>query len=806
MASAKNSQALARSAMLRLRKPAAAGISGGLSTPQIPCTDVGSSTTTTTTTTTTSPGPSCSMLAAKVMFYPSRRLPSSHILQGMRHLDGYGHGMNNGFHTWIASQASASPALAADPFENEDPQYGSPSVQGQPQGGPSSSSSSGGGEGIDIAKLPISPVLISGLARRGITTLFPVQRAVLEPALKGQDLIARAKTGTGKTLAFGIPILDRIIKENEKRTRGYGRAPLSVVLAPTRELAKQVENELKESAPSIEVVCLYGGVSIETQVRQIQRGVDVAVGTPGRVIDLLDRGSLNLREVQYFVLDEADRMLAVGFEEDVEKILQHLPSQKQSLLFSATMPEWVKKLAGKYLKNHIVVDLVGEHNDKLAEGIKLLSISTTMGARRSMLSDLITVYGKGCKCIVFTQTKREADDVSSFLGVKLGCEALHGDISQHQREKTLKSFRDGRLSVLVATDVAARGLDISNVDLVIHYEPANDSETFVHRSGRTGRAGKQGTAILMHMEQQRRTLSLLEHELGCKFESIDPPSLEDVIRSSAHQAVTKLQSIPADLRDMFLSTAEKLISEQGPGALAAAIAHVCGCTELPTSRSLISYEQGFITLKVTRPGGLPIASAQAVTQFVAQVFPSAANSIGRINMLSESEVQGAVFDLPEKMAKDLLSMSIGTGEIIEAPKKLPKIVEDAFRAGGFGRSFSPGGPAGRFNSGGFSRGGNWSSSSSRSPSSGGGDWSNRSSSGGSDWSNRSSYGSSNWSNRSSSGIDSSSWSSRPSSGYGSTPTGSGGSDSSSSLFSGKCLRCGQVGHRITDCPTSWKPR
>lgn len=691
-------------------------------------------------------------------------------------------------HSLIAPQASASPALATESYDN----------------GEESQSR----ESLETSKLPISSVLISSLARRGITSLFPIQSAVLEPALKGQDLIARAKTGTGKTLAFGIPILDRVIKENEKRVRGYGRAPLAIILAPTRELAKQVETELKESAPTVEIVCVYGGVPIDGQTRLIQRGVDIAVGTPGRVIDILDRGALNLREVQYFVLDEADRMLAVGFEEAVEKILQHLPPQKQSLLFSATMPEWVKKLAGKYLKNHIVVDLVGDNDEKLAEGIKLLSVCTTAGARRLMLSDLITVYGKGCKAIIFTQTKREADDISSFLGAKHGCEALHGDISQHQREKTLKSFRDGRLSVLVATDVAARGLDISNVDLVIHYDTASDTETFVHRSGRTGRAGRQGTAILMYVEQQRHVLHTLERELGCKFQNVDPPCLEDVIRSSSHQAVSTIKGVSQKTRDIFLSAAEKLYAEEGPGGFAAAIACLCGCAKIPTSRSLISYEQGFMTLKVTRPGGSPIATSEAVSQFVAQVLPSAANSVNRVRVLSESEVQGAVFDLPENMAKELLSLVIVTGEIIEAPKKLPRIVDDALRpggfGGGFGRSFSPRSPPGRFGSSG---GGSWSSSSRFPNSSGSG-----SSFPGSDWSSRS--GSGNWSDRSSTGLDSSSWSSRPSSDFGSSngPSGFGSSASSnfsgvgSSVFSGKCLRCGQPGHRISDCPVKWTPR
>ncbi|KAH7435212.1 hypothetical protein KP509_06G054800 [Ceratopteris richardii] len=215
-------------------------------------------------------------------------------------------------HSWASHQSSTSPVFAEDSFESDEHAQKHPSH-------------SAADDGIEISKLPILPVLVNGLAKRGITTLFPIQKALLEPTLKGQDLIAQAKTRTGKTLAFGIPILDKIIKVNEAQRRGYGRAPLDIILAPTRELAKQVETELKESAPSLEIVCVYGGVSIDNQVRQVQRGVDMVVGTSGHIIDLLDRGALNLRKVQHFVLDEADRMLAVGFEEAVEKILQHLP-------------------------------------------------------------------------------------------------------------------------------------------------------------------------------------------------------------------------------------------------------------------------------------------------------------------------------------------------------------------------------------------------------------------------------------------------------------------------------------------------
>ncbi|KAE8706419.1 DEAD-box ATP-dependent RNA helicase 3 [Hibiscus syriacus] len=261
-------------------------------------------------------------------------------------------------------------------------------------------------------------------------------RAVLVPALQGRDIIARAKTGTGKTLAFGIPIIKRLTEDATHRTSG--RLPRVLVLTPTRELAKQVEKEIKESASDLNTVCVYGGVSYSIQRNALSRGVDVVVGTPGRIIDLIESNYLKLGEVEYLVLDEADQMLAVGFEEAVEQILENLPSKRQSMLFSATMPSWVKKLAKKYLDSPLNIDLVGDQNEKLAEGIKLYAVSTTATSKQIVLSDLITDYAKGGKSIVFTQTKRDADYVSIALTNSIASKALHGDISQHQREKNIE--------------------------------------------------------------------------------------------------------------------------------------------------------------------------------------------------------------------------------------------------------------------------------------------------------------------------------------------------------------------------------
>ncbi|VFQ76083.1 unnamed protein product [Cuscuta campestris] len=378
--------------------------------------------------------------------------------------------------------------------------------------------------GLEIANLGISQEIVSALARKGITKLFPIQRAVLEPAMRGSDMIGRARTGTGKTLAFGIPIMDKIIRFNAKH--GKGRNPLALVLAPTRELAKQVDKEFHESAPNLDTLCVYGGVPIGSQMSWLERGVDVVVGTPGRAIDLIKRGALNLSEIQFVVLDEADQMLNVGFADDVETILEKVPRKRQTMMFSATMPNWILKLTQKFLKNPVHIDLVGDSDQKLADGISLYSIACEMHQKPSVIGPLITEHAKGGKCIVFTERKRDADRLAYAMQRSYKCEPLHGDISQNQRERTLSGFRQGHFNILVATDVAARGLDVPNVDLVVHYELPNSSEIFVHRSGRTGRAGKKGTAILMYSTYQSRDVKGIERDVGCRFTELPKMEVE----------------------------------------------------------------------------------------------------------------------------------------------------------------------------------------------------------------------------------------------------------------------------------------
>lgn len=628
-----------------------------------------------------------------------------------------------------------------------------------------------------ISKLGLPQTLVDSLEKRGITHLFPIQRAVLLPALEGRDIIARAKTGTGKTLAFGIPIIKRLTEDAEQRgsQRRSGRLPKVLVLAPTRELAKQVEKEIKESAPFLNTVCVYGGVSYNTQQNALSRGVDVVVGTPGRIIDLIEGNSLKLGEVEFLVLDEADQMLAVGFEEDVEVILENLPVKRQSLLFSATMPAWVKKLARKYLDKPLNIDLVGDQEEKLAEGIKLYAISTTSTSKRTILSDLITVYAKGGKTIVFTQTKRDADEVSMALTNSIASEALHGDISQHQRERTLNGFRQGKFTVLVATDVASRGLDIPNVDLIIHYELPNDAETFVHRSGRTGRAGKEGTAILMYTSSQRRTVRSLERDVGCKFDFISPPAMEEVLESSAEQVVATLNGVHPESIEFFTPTAQKLFEEQGTSALAAALAHLSGFSRPPSSRSLINHEQGWVTLQLTRDPAYSrgFLSARSVTGFLSDIYPAAADEVGKIYLIADDRVQGAVFDLPEEIAKELLNKETPTGNSISKLTKLPPLQDDGPPSDYYGRFSSRDR---------FSRGASKSRRGSRA---------SRGWGSGRDSDEEGRVGRSSWSRNSRSNDDDWLIGGRRSNRM---------SSSRDRGFGGSCFNCGRSGHRASECP------
>lgn len=376
-------------------------------------------------------------------------------------------------------------------------------------------------------------------------------------------------------------------------------------------------------------------------------------------------------------------------------------NKRQVLLFSATMPHWVKKLARQYMVDPVTVDLVGESSAKISPLVRMLSLSCDPRAKVGMLADLVTVHAAGEKAIVFTSTKRECDEVALALGKRCASEALHGDIAQAQREKTLRRFREGRINVLVATDVAARGLDIESVDLVVHYNFPQDTEGFVHRSGRTGRAGRPGTCIALHTEREEWLLKRISKEAGAVFTRISPPSSAEVMTASATTAVAALGGVDDALLPFFLPAAEAMIAKRGaPAALAAALACVSGHTEAPAPRSLLSGSEGVTTIRCDRTSkaGPPVAAARDVLRILQRVpIPgggagvTAVDGVGKIRLVVGAEA--AVLDLPAKSAAALVAMGDLEGIRFSAVPVLPKLVAEEERSAGFAPRF--GGAGGR---------------------------------------------------------------------------------------------------------------
>lgn len=340
------------------------------------------------------------------------------------------------------------------------------------------------------------------LAAVGITSPFPIQELTLPVALSGQDIIGQAKTGTGKTLGFGLPTIQRVVGRDDEGWTDleYPGAPQALILVPTRELAIQVGDDLAIAAKlrNARVATLYGGVPIEPQAELLRRGLEVAVGTPGRIIDLYKQGFLNLKQVKIVVLDEADEMLDLGFQPSVEKILSYLPEKRQSMLFSATMPGPVIAMARQYMTKPMRISAADpEDASKTKASIRQVVYRAHHLDKDEMIGRILRATGRG-RTIIFTKTKRDAARVAEEL-VNRGFAAapLHGDLNQVAREQALKAFRTGKVDILVATDVAARGIDVDDVTHVINHRVPEDEKTYLHRTGRTGRAGNEGTAITL---------------------------------------------------------------------------------------------------------------------------------------------------------------------------------------------------------------------------------------------------------------------------------------------------------------------
>jgi len=372
-----------------------------------------------------------------------------------------------------------------------------------------------GSERMGFSKLGLSHNILSALTEMGFKQPTPIQAQGIPLLLQGEDLIGQAQTGTGKTAAFGVCIFERLALEPHKK--GKVRA---LILAPTRELAMQIAVELGKIGAHSQsrILAVYGGQDIEKQIGALRSGVDIVVGTPGRLMDHMERGTIDLSHVEVAVLDEADRMLDMGFVEDIEKILQKTPSNRQTLMFSATMPPAILELSKKYM--HAPQEVRVSEDSLSVKAIKQYYIETSKFDRLNMLLMLL-VEKKPKLALIFARTKRGADRLNEIL-VDRGFKsmALHGDMSQNKRDRSMEAFRKGHTNILVATDLASRGLDVTDVTHVINFDTTDDPMTYVHRIGRTGRMGKGGEAISFVFFDQTGLISIIEKVTDSKMEQL----------------------------------------------------------------------------------------------------------------------------------------------------------------------------------------------------------------------------------------------------------------------------------------------
>lgn len=375
--------------------------------------------------------------------------------------------------------------------------------------------------------------ILAALKDMGFEEPSPIQKGAIPLALEGEDLIGQAQTGTGKTAAFGIPIIQKI---NEK-----DRHIQALVMSPTRELCIQVADEISKIGRTkrVRVLPVYGGQPIERQIRSLKRGIQVIIGTPGRLLDHIRRGTIDLEYVNFLVLDEADEMLDMGFVDDMENIIKNVPPERQTMLFSATMPRPILSISKKYMR---APKMVAIHK----EVVTAPTIDQYYYETRDKVDGLCRILDTtdDCKMIIFCRTKKGVDELVIALATRgYEAEGLHGDLSQNQRDRVMKKFRSGQVDILVATDVAARGLDIDNITHVVNFDVPSDSESYVHRIGRTGRAGNSGVALTFITPREFRQLKLIERSIKTKILRGTLPTDASVLERQREQIVSKMQTI-----------------------------------------------------------------------------------------------------------------------------------------------------------------------------------------------------------------------------------------------------------------------
>ncbi|MBL4931364.1 DEAD/DEAH box helicase [Clostridium paridis] len=443
---------------------------------------------------------------------------------------------------------------------------------------------------MNFKELGLNEDVLKAIDDMGFEEPSKIQEKVIPVLLQGFDVIGQAQTGTGKTLAFGAPVLNNITFGN-KNTK-------CLVLAPTRELAIQVNEELVRIAKHTRarILPVYGGQSIDRQIKALNRGIDIIVGTPGRVLDLMRRNVINLRNIDFLVMDEADEMLNMGFIDDIEEILKGTNPERQTLLFSATMPAEIKKLAKNYMKddaqhisiikNEMTVSTVSQyyyevkHSDRVESLCRILDVDSPTAA------------------IIFCKTKKGVDElVSSMQARGYSVEGMHGDLTQNHRMNTLRKFKEGHLEFLVATDVAARGIDVENVTHVINYDLPQDTESYVHRIGRTGRANREGVAYTLVTPREYRALKQIERATKGKIKRKEIPTIDDIFEAKYNTIYTKVkETIEGEDFSKFIPLAEQIDAEFDLVDVAAALMNMIYSKE-------VSYDSSENSISVKSSGG-----------------------------------------------------------------------------------------------------------------------------------------------------------------------------------------------------------
>ncbi|CAG4972470.1 DEAD/DEAH box helicase [Novilysobacter luteus] len=421
---------------------------------------------------------------------------------------------------------------------------------------------------IKFTDLALPEALLKALSDVGYESPSPIQAATIPPLLAGRDVLGQAQTGTGKTAAFALPALANIDPAQ--------KTPQVLVLAPTRELAIQVAEAFQKYAhhlPGFHVLPIYGGQSYYPQLQALKRGVQVVVGTPGRVIDHLERGSLDLSELRCLVLDEADEMLRMGFIDDVEAVLKKTPETRQVALFSATMPSQIKRIAQTYLKDPVEVAI--KNKTSTAANIRQRYWSVSGVHKLDALTRILEAEPFDAM-IVFARTKLGTEELADKLAARgIAAAAINGDVQQQQREKTIQNLKDGRIDVLVATDVAARGLDVERISHVLNYDIPYDTESYVHRIGRTGRAGRKGEAILFVTPRERGMLRAIERATRQPIEPMELPTIETVNEQRVSKFLGRIgDALQGEDLSLFRDLVERYEREQNVPAveIAAALA------------------------------------------------------------------------------------------------------------------------------------------------------------------------------------------------------------------------------------------